>query len=918
VHVDAQDWPELSRLLDRMLEVPPAEREDWVRALGEPDARLRPRLLELLQATTGTDAAAWFNTLPKLDDPALVTVLQSGAAAEDVGDEVGPYRLLRLLGRGGMGSVWYAERSDGLVRRGVALKLPLLAGQSRALAARFAREREIIAGLVHPNIARLYDAGIGAGGQAYLALEYVEGSALDTYCDDRRLDVRARVRLFGQVLAAAQYAHSRLVIHRDIKPANILVTGDGQVRLLDFGVAKLLAGDDADAADLTRLGGPAMTLAYAAPEQVAGRTVTTAADVYALGVVLYELLVGARPYRAKRGSPAALEEAILQGDIALPSATPDAAAAALRGTTVPRLRRALRGDLDAVLLKALARAPAARYATVEAMADDLARYLDGRAVHAHGASRGYQLRKFVGRNRYAVAAATAATLALFLALGMALWQAREAGRQAQIAAGERDAALAAALHREAVEEFMSDLLLEAGRTGKPVSVAGLIARADELSAHAFERDPGAGAAVLKTVAEFKLDIEGPEQALAVLDRAQQLLTGSPDIALRTELGCDRSLLRGLLGHEAEAAQALQAITADASLPPESLSDCYGDLAQLEIARGDGPAAARAAALGLDAWGRSARRSPIRHLELQTRAAQAQTLDGEPGKAEASYDQVIGELQHLGRDRGPRGEFVRYARFMAALDSGDLNHALALANETLSIVTLDVGDRPPPADMLYARGVAFEGLGRSRDALADFTRATRLAAASQDRSIELLARLRAARALSSLGLHERAEAQYRQALRDMDGAASGADPASRTAALLTRAWMDADARRYAAARADLDAAIQASSPASRISLATARRLRALAALALGDTDQALRDAHAALELGQALRGDKPYSAWVGEAQFTLAQVLAARGALAEARQAYRAAAVQLLPTVGKDHPALRQMQVAALALTAAAP
>src|SRR6202789_222798 len=276
--IESKEWPALSQLLDRMLDLPTEERTGWIKRLTGADALWAPRLLEMLRGYHTSERAEWLDTLPKFDeftDPYAKPLPLEDLPCEPPGAEIGPYRLVRLLGRGGMGDVWYAERSDGLVRRGIALKLPRGLNADEVLAGRFAREREILAGLVHPHIARLYDAGITSDGQAYLALEYLEGHPLDVYCDSRCLDLGARIKLFRQVLDAVQYAHSRLVIHRDLKPNNILVTTDGEARLLDFGVAKLLDSDAGEALELTRMGGPGMTLKYASPEQVRGESVST-------------------------------------------------------------------------------------------------------------------------------------------------------------------------------------------------------------------------------------------------------------------------------------------------------------------------------------------------------------------------------------------------------------------------------------------------------------------------------------------------------------------------------------------------------------------------------------------------------------------------------------------------------------------
>ena len=338
--------------------------------------------------------------------------------------------------------------------------------------------------------------------------------------------MRARVRLFGQVLGVVQYAHSRLVIHRDIKPSNILVTAEDWVRLLDFGVAKLLGSEEADSSELTRLGAPAITLAYASPEQVAGRPVTTATDIYSLGVVLYELLVGVRPYRLKRDTRGALEEAILHADISPPSAVSvrDPAAAA-RSSTLRKLRRELRGDLDAILLKgAPPRAPAALR--------NRCRVRRGpRAVPRWQSGAGPSTFPLVPIPKIRPAQSVRGSAARRLACTVHRFRHRVlAGAGGGPSGADRgfgaDGALTAADHREAVDEFLSDLLLEAGRTGKPISIATLISRADELSAREFADNPEDRAAVLNTVGSFELEFGGIEKALSDFDQAQQMLANS--------------------------------------------------------------------------------------------------------------------------------------------------------------------------------------------------------------------------------------------------------------------------------------------------------------------------------------------------------------------------------------------------------
>jgi len=293
----------LSALLDEALDLDEAAREAWLVALPGDAAALAPTLRKLLARQASKET----NDLPGL--PVRFDLPGETDAGFKPSDSVGPYRLLRALGHGGMGEVWQAERADGALKRKVALKLPHVSW-APGLAERFAREREILASLEHPNIARLYDAGFDPHGRPYMALEYVEGVPIDEFCKQRALPVEGRLRLLLQVADAVAFAHSRLVVHRDLKPGNILVTDEGHVRLLDFGIAKLMEGDSAQETALTRVGGRALTLDYASPEQIRGEPIGTASDVYSLGVVAFELLAGARPYKLKRQSAAALEEAI--------------------------------------------------------------------------------------------------------------------------------------------------------------------------------------------------------------------------------------------------------------------------------------------------------------------------------------------------------------------------------------------------------------------------------------------------------------------------------------------------------------------------------------------------------------------------------------------------------------------------------
>jgi serine/threonine protein kinase len=406
--------------------------------LGDP-AEANPSGAFTARSSTVDDdldsAESLLNGLPELFQNINNHQQASGSPGLFAGRIVGAYRLIRELGQGGMGTVWLGERADGLLKRPVAIKLPHAGIYGRHFIERFQREREILASLTHPHIGRLYDAGVTNEGEPFLTLEYIEGKELIGYCDSQQLGIRARLKLFLQVLSAVQHANSHLVIHRDIKPSNILVDSGGEVKLLDFGVARLIIDDGANEIGLTQMTGAPLTPGYASPEQIMGEPIGIGSDIYSLGVVLCELLTGERPYRVRIESRASLEEAVLAADIARPSqAVPSADKVRARGAgSLKKLSATLRGDLDTIVMKALARQPEQRYATADAFLQDIERYLQGRAVHAQPESVWYRAKKFTWRNRFAVGAVAAVILALAAGLTTALWEARKAREQAKTA-----------------------------------------------------------------------------------------------------------------------------------------------------------------------------------------------------------------------------------------------------------------------------------------------------------------------------------------------------------------------------------------------------------------------------------------------------------------------------------------------------
>jgi serine/threonine protein kinase/Tfp pilus assembly protein PilF len=410
----------MSELLDAALPLDEAGRRRWLEDLAPEYRDLAPALRQAL--LPGAAQAAVLQAL------ATPPIFASAAECADVagrglqpGARVGPYELIRPLGAGGMAQVWLARRADGAFKRELALKLPMPTRLRADLEQRFARERDILASLEHPHIARFYDAGVDSGGLPYLAMEYVQGQALTTWCDAHRLGIAARLQLFLQVAGAVQYAHERQVIHRDLKPSNILVTESGQVRLLDFGIAKLLEAEEADQTQLTGVHGRALTPDYASPELLRGDPVDARSDIYSLGVLLYEILSGVRPYRLKSAaSIGLLEQAIATLEVKKPSTQLEQQALGARDSTQEQLARQLRGDLDAIALKALAKDPAQRYPSAAALAEDLRRHLKREPITAQPARLTYRVRKFVLRNTTVVAVSAMAGAAILATLGYTL------------------------------------------------------------------------------------------------------------------------------------------------------------------------------------------------------------------------------------------------------------------------------------------------------------------------------------------------------------------------------------------------------------------------------------------------------------------------------------------------------------------
>ncbi len=493
---DSERWRRLQEAFHGAVGLDPSERAAYLEEVCAGDSELRREAEALI--VSGLDA-------PDLADEVHRAASAAFSAAPPVGAHLGPYRIVREVGQGGMGRVFLALRDDDQFQRRVAVKVAH-AAQAPELLARFRSERQILAGLDHPNVARLLDGGTTEEGVPYLVLEYVEGEPIDHYCDARQMPVSERLQLFCSVCAAVHYAHQNLVVHRDLKPANVLVTPDGIPKLLDFGIAKLLKPELlAQAPALTTALHRPMTPEYASPEQVRGEGLTTASDVYSLGVLLYELLTGCRPLNLQ--GQASIERLVSEVEPEPPSAAvlraPEGAdgrtaeeRARSRGTSPEKLRRMLEGDLDNIVLMALRKAPARRYASAEQLAEDLRRHLDGLPVRARKDTIRYRTGKFVRRNRYALGTA-AAVFALVVAFGV------NRAQLARALAEERDVARREAETARHVASFLQDVfrLADPEEHGGAVSRREILDRAVERLGEESQVRPEVRAALLDTMGD---------------------------------------------------------------------------------------------------------------------------------------------------------------------------------------------------------------------------------------------------------------------------------------------------------------------------------------------------------------------------------------------------------------------------------
>jgi serine/threonine protein kinase len=900
------DWKALSPYLDQALAMSEDERVEWLRSLGHEDNVLAAQLTELLDEHKVLAQEGF------LERGHVSLPTSSGLA----GQTLGPYTLISQIGEGGMGSVWLAERNDGRFERRIAVKFIHVALMGKDGEARFKREGNILGKLTHSNIAELVDAGVSRAGQPYLILEYVEGDSIDRYCDQQKLDVEARIRLFLNVLDAVAHAHANLIVHRDLKPSNVLVSRDGQVKLLDFGIAKLLEGEGEDGAAtmLTVEGGRAMTPEYAAPEQVTGGVVTTATDVYALGLLLYVLLTGQHPAGKGVRSAADLVKAIVDTEPTPPSevvATTKATAevttsnAASRTTTPEKLSRLLRGDLDTIIAKSLKKNPQERYASVTALGDDLARYLRHEPIRARRDTLTYRAAKFVRRNRTAVSLATLAIMAIVAGSVGTLFEARSVRKQ-------RDFAFRQLSRAESINDLNSLLLSDLAPSGKPFTVDELLSRAEHVVRRQHSGNEADRVELLISIGRQYTVQDKYEKARQLLEEAHTLSRPLPDSSTRARASCalGQALSRGadLPRGEALFQEGMRELPDEPMFTLDRVTCLLlgSEIAQNRSDAKEGVARAQAAERLLKQW---PYRSELLELNTVLFLAAAYQDAGRLPEASATFEQAAVRLTALGRD--------------------DTQRASALFNNWG--ITLTVDGRPLDAERVLGRALAI-----SRDNQGEQTVSPMLLV-NYARSLQDLQRLQEADDYAGRG--------YAKGLQTGDNMVIGQ-------ALLLRASIYrglGDLERSAQMLAEVEPRLRRSLPPAHIAFASLASQQALNAQARGDGGAALEFANQAVALAEPLvnagragayylrvflvrrseielqlgrrneatadairavnqlQADAPpgtFSSYLGRAYLALARALDAQGKRDEARAAARSAAEQLQNALGPDHPETR--------------
>jgi eukaryotic-like serine/threonine-protein kinase len=884
VTIAAADWKRLSPLLDVALDLAPPERAAWLAALPAEHADLRESLAELLAGRAAVETDDFLNRLPEFS--AVPSALTLGP--ESI---VGPYRLLRELGVGGTSSVWLAERVDHSIQRKVALKLPHLGLVDRGIAERIARERQILAGLEHPNIARLYDAGVDERGRPYLALEYVDGVPPDEYCRSASLDICAKLALFLNILRAVAFAHARLIVHRDLKPNNILISQDGEVRLLDFGIARLLLPDNAGVTQHTIAGASALTPAYAAPEQFTGKAVTVATDVYSLGVILFEMLTGASPYSPAGQSLGAYEQEVLYVEPPLPSRV-----------APPAEVSDLRGDMDAIVAKALEKSPGDRYASVEAFARDVEHYLAREPVSARPRKFGYVARKFLRRNAVSVGIAFAGVLILSVALGVAAWQWRDAERQRAIAV-ERLA------NSQAAGMFTSTVLIEGMQPGESLSFEQLIARSEEIARQSGRDDLRTRIFATDFLANWYRANGLYRNAEAVLTRTLDSLPPE-SAALGASLRCARAELWSQLGRSEEALATITRELADNIADDAIASQCLLARAGFALNSGDANNAIDFSRRALERFELTGVDTIYGRSTILQYIGAAHGLRDEFALAHAQYRAALELLTAAGRGRGRAAANVREDWSTVWFNAGNPKRALEETDAGWDIIR-EISPNAQVSDRrIYRRARMLAQLGRFDESLHDFEQARQLASGRGNVVTVAGVELGLADVYIQQDRLDAAARQLDAALLSLQNANLGETHVVTTRYHMTRAALLTAQQRPADAREALTQAIASyeSQDCCRAHIALALAMRGELALEGSDLAAAAGDAARARELAPQVDAES-FSRFTGRAWYLTGLVYEQQRKFREARDAFATAAVQMAGALDDNHPETLRVRAA---------
>lgn len=891
-----EQWRSFSAALDQVLELPESQRPAWLAELTAADPMVAAEVQRAL-ATRERDGFAAFlsdSVIPSTElPPATLT-----------GRSVGPYIVESEIGHGGMGSVWRARRTDGRFEGLVAIKFVHVHWLGRAGEERFRIEGRLLAQLDHPNIARLIDAGVMEGGQPYLVLEYVQGEPIDVYCNRLGLGVRARVALFQGVLAAVAHAHSHLIIHRDLKPANILVTGEGSVKLLDFGVAKLLTPEAAAAH--TQTSAQALTPQYAAPEQLLGQPVTTATDVYALGLVLYLLLTGEHPVPAEGHSSAALVHAVVTQEPRRPSEVVRAA---------PAMRRALQGDLDNIVAKALRKEPPARYASVAGFSEDLRRFLVDEPVLARPDTVPYRVAKFVRRNRGGVLSALVITLGLIGTSAFALLQMRAAHLQ-------RDAALQQAKLASAQSDLTQYILDDKLSRLSPDAERQRLDRARQFLAARFRDDPLLAARLLIDISDRYVDIGEYTVGAEVMVQAESIGHRFDDASLLGQIAClrteDLTIARKLDEARVQFATGVAQMRRLSPVPWVLEAECATAGAFIDQADGDFVGAVnrlRVAVTDLEAQGLH---GSGRQTSLSNDLGRALAAAGMFQEAYRVDDANVELVSAVGRADTNAWLTMLSNACLALRNGGQPLRAAAYLDAHTAAVRRerDYSDMPYHLQGCWAVALLMSGrIAEAEPALLQAREHAEKGGVTYQAAAYQALAVTAALARGDLAT---AEQRWAQMAPDLEHRLAQHEKGSAVVRLLLlRAQLAASHGSAEDAQQSLETAQQLIAARGQPVNADAREVEALRSstlIVLHRYPEAEQHARAALELARVSAVDPRSSAWMGEALVLEARAREAAGNSAAAATAAREALTHLVPNLDPAHPLIAQARALAASAT----